>query len=70
MNNKPQATDGHMEKQKTPTASQIATILLTTTSRGRRSFKEITNNGEQVEVLEANGSVCSIIDCAQKARLD
>jgi len=64
------ATSPHTTKQKPPTATQIATILLTTVTRRTRTFHEITNNNDQVDVLDANGSVRSIIDWAQKAGLD
>ena len=44
--------------------------MLSRTSTRRRSFKDITKTNSEIEVLEANGSVRSIIDWAKKANLD
>jgi hypothetical protein len=53
-----------------PTINDIASILLTKTSHRCRTFESITKCKEELNVLEANGSVSSIIDWAKKAKLD
>jgi len=40
------------------------------TARHQRTFEEITGHNKQIEVLEANGSVKSIMDWAVKAKLN
>lgn len=54
----------------TPSQKDLIKILMSKTSRRRRTFEEITKSKREVDVLEANGSVRSIIDWAKKARLD
>ena len=44
--------------------------MLTRTCRRGRTFKEITKSDKEVQLLEANGSVRSILDWAKKAELD
>ena len=53
-----------------PSQHNVVTVLLSKTSRRQMSFQEITKNEEVVSLLEANGSVRSIIDWAVKAKLD
>ena len=48
----------------------IVKVIVEHTSRITRTFKEITHCNEEVAVLQANGSIRSIIDWATKARLD
>ncbi|KMZ58815.1 hypothetical protein ZOSMA_7390G00010, partial [Zostera marina] len=48
----------------------MARILLTKKSRRTRTFQEITGTNEHTEVLEANGSVLSILDWVKHAKLD
>ena len=48
----------------------IVKIIMQRTNRITRSFKEISGRSDDVEVLEANGSVKSIFDWATKAGLD
>jgi hypothetical protein len=45
-------------------------MLITRTTRRRRTFQQVTKSNELVNVLEANGLVVSIIDWAQKAKID
>jgi hypothetical protein len=60
----------NVNEQRTPSQRDIVNILLRRTSRRSRTFQEISNRNEAVDVLEANGSVRSIIDWAKKAGLD
>jgi hypothetical protein len=53
-----------------PSRHDVVTVLLTRTSRRQMSFQEITKSQEVVSLLQANGSVRSIIDWAVKAKLD
>jgi PIF1-like helicase len=55
---------------KAPRQQEIISILLSKRSRRTRTFEEITNNPALVIVLEANGSVESIVDWAINANLD
>ena len=57
-------------RQKAPNRRQIGQILLTRTKRRRRTFKDITGNDREFQILAANGSVSSILDWARKAELD
>ena len=57
-------------RQNPPAQREIGRLLLTRVGRRRRTFKEITKNENEVEVLDANGSVRSILDWAVKAELD
>ena len=57
-------------RQRSPQQREIGQLLLTRTTRRRRTFEEITGSGTPVEVLEANGSVKSILDWANKAKID
>ena len=50
--------------------NEMVKIYFENTQRRSRSFAEITGHSADVEVLEANGSVASIIDWAEKAGLD
>ena len=61
---------GHVPEQSAPTQRDIVSLLISKTSRRRRTFEEITKSKKVVNVLEANGSVRSIIDWAKKAKLD
>jgi len=56
--------------QQTPKQREIVHILMSKTSRRSKTFEEITGRSESIEVLEANGSVKSIFDWAEKANLD
>jgi hypothetical protein len=56
--------------QAPPSQKEIGTILLQKTSRRAIAFSEITHNIQAVNVLEANGSVSSILDWAINAKLD
>eukprot|EP00978_Attheya_sp_CCMP212_P023253 scaffold70814_cov54-Attheya_sp.AAC.1 len=58
------------EPQRSPSQQNIVSLLITRTTRRRRTFQQITKRTELVNVLEANGSVVSIIDWAQKAKID
>ena len=57
-------------QQRSPKQNEIGRLLLTRTSRRSRTFKEITKKDTVVDVLEASGSVKSILDWARKAELD
>ena len=50
--------------------NDIVRIVMQRTNRITRSFKDISGRGDDVDVLEANGSVDSIFDWAKKAGLD
>jgi hypothetical protein len=63
-------TDEYMHDESKPSQHDIVQVLLTKRRRRNRTFEEITNSNEVVNVLEANGSVKSIIDWAKKAQLD
>ena len=54
----------------TLTKQDIVKVVFEKISRRQRSFKEITGRSETVDVLEANGSVRSVFDWAEKAKLD
>jgi hypothetical protein len=69
-NNPDSPGNDDLQPQREPTRANITNVLLTRTSRWRRTFKEITDSAEEVDVLEANGSVKSIVDWARKAKLD
>ena len=56
--------------QTLPNRKDLVTILLTKTTRKTRTFEQITNREDVVDVLEANGSVASILDWPRKAGLD
>jgi hypothetical protein len=49
---------------------QIVRLLIERTTRRSRTFQQITNSNSPVYVLEANGSVESIIDWATRVNLD
>jgi hypothetical protein len=66
----PHTADGVINVQMPPSQRDIVQLLLTRTSRRTRSFKEISKSDAPISVLEANGSVRSIIDWAKKAGLD
>jgi len=53
-----------------PTKSDIVKLLLERRTRRQRSFSDISGSNEPVDVLEANGSVQSILDWAREAKLD
>ena len=53
-----------------PTQHDIVTVLLKRTSRRSITFQDIINSTEPINLLEANGSVRSILDWATKAKLD
>jgi len=64
-------TDDPQQQQQTPPNQRdIVTLLMNRTTRRSRTFEEISKSKEPVNVLEANGSVKSIIDWAKKAKLD
>jgi hypothetical protein len=69
-NNPDSPGNDDLQPQREPTRADITNVLLTRTSQQRRTFKEITDSAEEVDVLEANGSVESIVDWARKAKLD
>jgi hypothetical protein len=48
----------------------LVRIIMERSSRVTRSFHDITGQDEEVDVLQANGSVKSIVDWARKATLD
>jgi hypothetical protein len=58
----PHTADGVVNMQMSPSQRDIVQLLLTRTTRRTRSFKEISKSDAPVNVLEANGSVRSIID--------
>jgi hypothetical protein len=62
--------DVAITRQKEPEQRQIGTILLQRTSRRAKRFLEIARSSEEIHVLEANGSIQSILDWATKAQLD
>ena len=62
--------DSFSNVNQSPSRKDLIKILMSKTSRRRRTFEEITKSKREVDVLEANGSVRSIIDWAKKARLD
>ena len=62
--------DESMPSDETPSQHDIVKVLISKRSRRHRTFEEITKSNEIVNVLEANGSVKSIIDWAKKAKLD
>ena len=66
----PQAESNNAEPQRSPSQQNIGSMLITRTTRRRRTFQQVTKSNELVNVLEANGSVVSIIDWAQKAKID
>ena len=53
-----------------PTKNEIIRLLLQRIQIRKRSFEDITGLNEEVEILTANGSVCSIISWAKGANLD
>ena len=53
-----------------PDTTELIGLLFSKTSRIRRTFQEITGCDQPVDVLEANGSVRSILDWGRKASLD
>ena len=53
-----------------PTKKDLVAILLTKTARRVRSFPGMSTQEKEIKVMEANGSVKSIIDWAKKAKLD
>lgn len=53
-----------------PKQKDLVSILASKNSRRTHSFANNNKNSGPVELLEANGSVRSIIDWAKKARLD
>jgi len=57
-------------QQHTPTGLEIGRLLLTRTSRRQRNFSMVNGDVSEAEVMEANGSVESIIDWAEKSKLD
>jgi hypothetical protein len=59
-----------IQQQRSPEQREIGCLLLTWTSRRSRTFEEITKSKKIVDILEANGSVKSILDWANKAELD
>jgi len=64
-------TDDLQQQQQTPPNQRdIVTLLMNRTTRRSRTFEEISKSKEPVNVLEANGSVKSIIDWTKKAKLD
>ena len=52
------------------TRKDIVRVIVTKTSRKTRTFKNITGNDEAMDILQANGTVKSIIDWANKGKLD
>ena len=68
--NDQEANTADEKQQKPPNQNEIVQILFSKTSRRNRTFQEITKSTETVQVLQANGSVASIIDWAKKAKLD
>ena len=60
----------NLNQQTPPNKKDIVTLLIQRTTRRSRTFEEITKSKRSVNVLEANGSVRSIMDWAKKARLD
>ena len=69
LNEDDEGSDSNLE-QIPPHMAEIITILLSKTARRTRSFQDITNNDGMIDVMEANGSVKSIIDWAKNAKLD
>jgi hypothetical protein len=57
-------------KKHHPIKGKLRKLLITKTARRSQTFEEITGSTEMANVLEANGSTRSIIDWAQKAKLD
>jgi hypothetical protein len=64
------ADHNHQHQLLPPSQGDIVRLLLNRTRRRSRTFAQITNSNEAVDVLEASGSVRSIIDWAKKAGLD
>jgi hypothetical protein len=60
----------NVNQQRTPSQRDIVSVLISRKSRRSRTFQEISTQNEPVDVLQANGSVRSIIDWAKKAGLD
>ena len=56
--------------QQPPKKKDLVSILRTKNNRRTYSFADIIKNSKPVSLLEANGSVHSIIDWAKKANLD
>ena len=56
--------------QANPSVSDIVKLLLERTTTRMQTFQEITGCDDPINLLEANGSVESIIDWAKKAKLD
>ena len=59
-----------MQHQEIPSVRGIVSVLLQRTSRRMHNFQDATSSNETVNVLEANGSVKSIIDWARISKLD
>jgi PIF1-like helicase len=57
-------------RSRIPEVDDLVKILVSKRNRRRRTFEQITKSSKQVDVLQANGSVRSIMDFAIKARLD
>jgi hypothetical protein len=66
----PVAGENMGQQNRIPSQRDIVNLLLSGKSRRSRTFQEISNSTEAVDVLQANGSVRSIIDWAKKAGLD
>lgn len=66
-------TEGNLDgdvNQIPPKRKDLVSILCSKNSRRTHNFADIITNSKPVKLLEANGSVRSIIDWAKKARLD
>jgi ATP-dependent DNA helicase PIF1 len=64
------ATEDNSGSDRNVQTCDIVKVLLEKTSRRQTDFFETTGVEEPVDLLEANGSVTSILDWAEKAKLD
>ena len=61
---------GDSRESHTPNLRDLGRLLLTRTRRRVRNFYHVSTSAPPVTVLEANGSVASILDWAKRAGLD